>query len=54
MGRALSRMLYGVRPGDPAVLAATAAVVLAAAAVAGIVPTRRAVAVDPAATLREE
>src|SRR5690606_36560480 len=45
MGRALPRMLYGVRPGDPAALAAT---------VAGIVPTRRAVAVDPAATLREE
>lgn len=41
-------------PGDPAVLAGTAALLLAAAAIAGVVPVRRALAAGPAAALREE
>ncbi len=53
-GQALAVLLYGVRPRDPLVLAATAALLLATAAVASLVPTRRALGVDPASTLREE
>ncbi|HEX7118195.1 MAG TPA: ABC transporter permease [Longimicrobiales bacterium] len=54
LGRALAGSLYGVRPGDPVVLGVTALLLLATAAAAAFVPTRRAIGVDPAATLREE
>ena len=49
LGRAL---LYGVEPWDPATLAAVSAVLLVAALAAFLVPSRRAMRVDPATTLR--
>ena len=53
-GAALSGLLYGITPFDP--LAWTLAVVtlLAAAALANLVPARRAMRVDPMAALRME
>lgn len=54
IAQGLARMLYGVSPTDPTVLAATVLVLVATVVVAGAVPTRRALASDPAATLREE
>jgi predicted lysophospholipase L1 biosynthesis ABC-type transport system permease subunit len=51
---ALSGLLYGVAPRDPATLAGAAALLLAVSGVACLVPALRAVRVDPAATLREE
>ena len=52
--RLLTALLYQVRPGDPAVLAALAALLLVVALAAGYVPARRATRVDPLATLRAE
>jgi putative ABC transport system permease protein len=51
---ALSGLLYGVAPRDPAALAAAATVLLGVSAVACLLPALRAVRVDPASTLREE
>lgn len=51
---ALSGLLYGVAPRDPATLAAAAALMLAVSGVACLVPALRAVRVDPASALREE
>lgn len=53
-GRALASLLYGVRPADPLVLALSAAVLLAAAALATWWPARRATKVDPVVALRTE
>jgi predicted lysophospholipase L1 biosynthesis ABC-type transport system permease subunit len=50
----LESFLYGVEPGDPAVLAAAAILLLGIAAAACGVPVRRALAADPAAVLRQE
>ena len=52
--RFLSSLLSGVRPGDPATLAAIAALIGAVAIAACAVPARRAVRVDPVSTLRSE
>ncbi len=52
--RALGRFLYGVAPGDPAIFAAGALLLAAAALVAGYLPARRAAAVDPASALEVE
>ncbi|HXI31733.1 MAG TPA: FtsX-like permease family protein, partial [Vicinamibacterales bacterium] len=41
-GRTIGSLLFGVRPGDPAVMAAGAALVAAAALVACVGPARRA------------
>jgi ABC-type antimicrobial peptide transport system permease subunit len=52
--RYLAAMLYTVKPTDPTVFAAVAAI-LALAAVAGCwFPAHRATSVDPACVLREE
>lgn len=51
---ALSSLLYGVAPRDPATLAGAAALLLAVSGVACLVPALGAVRVDPASTLREE
>jgi hypothetical protein len=51
--RALSSLLYGVEPTDPATFAAAAAGLLGAAALACYLPARQAVRVDPMALLRE-
>lgn len=50
----LRGLLFEVQPLDGAVLAGTALVLLAAAAVASYAPARRAARLDPAQTLREE
>ena len=52
--RLLASFLFGVRPLDVFSFALALAVLAAAAAVAGIVPARRAASVDPAVALRHE
>jgi putative ABC transport system permease protein len=49
---AISAQLYGVRPADLMTLICVAALLLGAAAAASLLPARRAMRVDPAATLR--
>jgi putative ABC transport system permease protein len=53
LGRALSGVLYGVEAHDPLTLLATAAALLASAALACWLPARRATRIDPCVTLRE-
>jgi putative ABC transport system permease protein len=50
--RILSTMLYDTATGDPRLLAMTVAVLALVATLAAWIPTRRAVRVDPATTLR--
>jgi predicted permease len=50
--RLLAAMLYGVQASDPAVFLASAAFVLLASAAATGLPARRALSIDPAASLR--
>jgi putative ABC transport system permease protein len=52
--RLLTSLLYQVEPGDPAVLAALAATLLAVAVLASYLPARRAMRVSPLAVLRGE
>jgi putative ABC transport system permease protein len=52
--RLLTTLLYQVRPGDPAVFAALAFILLSVALLAGYLPARRATRVDPLTTLRAE
>ena len=52
--RLLGTILYGVLPWDPLVVAGAAAVLGAAALVAGYLPARRAARLDPARTLAVE
>jgi predicted permease len=47
-------LLFGIEPADPRVVGAAALVFLAAAAVAGGLPARRAAAIDPAVALRRD
>ena len=54
LARLVSKLLYGVEPGDPASFAVAAAVLAAVGVVAAAVPAYRAAAVDPASTLRSE
>ncbi|HEX6098243.1 MAG TPA: ABC transporter permease [Thermoanaerobaculia bacterium] len=54
LGRFLSSMLYGVRSGDPATLAAVVAALTLATMLACALPAWRAARVSPEATLREE
>ena len=52
--RLMAGLLYGVRPGDAATLAAVTALLATATFVANYVPARRASRVDPLVALREE
>jgi putative ABC transport system permease protein len=51
-GRLIAGLLFGTRAADPATLAAVAATAIALSVVAGIVPARRAMSVDPMVALR--
>jgi putative ABC transport system permease protein len=51
-GRVLASQLYGVEPSDPAVIAATVALLATVGAVACYVPARRATRVNPVTALR--
>ena len=53
-GRLVQALLFEVRPTDPTPLLAAVAVLAAAAAIAAMPPTLRAVKTDPAQTLRSE
>jgi putative ABC transport system permease protein len=50
----ISSLLFGVAPTDPWTIAATCALLSGATALAGYVPARRALQVDPAVALRSE
>lgn len=53
-GRLIAAQLFGVTPGDPATLAAAAALLLLVATLAAFGPARRASRVDPMIALRSE
>jgi len=53
-GRLFANRFYEMRAGDPIILGAAAAVVLAIAIVATIIPAARASAVKPSQVLRSE
>jgi predicted permease len=52
--RLLGGFLYGVKPGDPAVLLASVAFLATAAVLAGYIPAHRAASIDPVVALRNE
>jgi putative ABC transport system permease protein len=52
--RVLARFLFDVKPTDPATFAMVAAVLVAVALFAGLLPARRATRVDPLVALRWE
>ena len=54
VGRALQGTLYGVTPWEPLPLATIAGVLLAVVLLASLLPARRAAAVDPLTSLRDE
>jgi predicted permease len=53
-GKLMKDQLFGVRPWDPAMLAASTALLALAALVASVVPARRAAGVEPMVALRNE
>jgi putative ABC transport system permease protein len=54
LGRYARTLLFQISPADPVALAAAVLVMLGVAAMAGLVPARRAARVDPAIALRQE
>lgn len=54
LGRALSSLLYGVAPGDPATLTTVVVLLAAVGLVATYLPARRASRLDPVLTLKAE
>jgi ABC-type antimicrobial peptide transport system permease subunit len=52
--RALASLLYGVKPDDPAILAAVTVLTITASCLAAFVPARRAASADPLLALRAE
>ena len=53
LARAMTSVLYGVTPTDPATYVGAAALALAAAVTASWVPMRRAAHIDPIRSLRQ-
>ena len=53
-GRLIAGLLFDTRATDPATLATVVAATMGLAVVAGIVPARRAMSVDPIVALRNE
>ena len=54
LGRAVSSLLFGIKPADPASVVGAVVVLLAVAAAAAWLPARRAAAIDPMEALRYE
>ena len=54
LGRAVSSLLFGITPADPASVVGAIVVLLAVAALAAYLPARRAAAIDPMEALRYE
>jgi predicted permease len=54
LGRAVSSLLFGITPADPASVVGALVVLLAVAALAAYLPARRAAAIDPMEALRYE
>jgi len=54
VGRALSTLLFGIRPNDPPTYALVASVLAMIALIACVAPARRAARIDPVIALREE
>ncbi|MCI0370366.1 MAG: hypothetical protein L0214_03060 [candidate division NC10 bacterium] len=54
LARAISGLLYGITPGDPATITATALLLLGTSILASFLPVRRAAKVDPVTALRSE
>jgi ABC-type antimicrobial peptide transport system permease subunit len=52
--RLMTAMLFGIGRGDPAAIAGAAGVMVAVAAVASLLPARRASRVDPIVALRSD
>jgi ABC-type antimicrobial peptide transport system permease subunit len=52
--RLVQKQLYGVTPIDPAAIAAAVGLVLVVAAIAGVIPARRAARMDPTTALRHD
>jgi ABC-type antimicrobial peptide transport system permease subunit len=52
--RWLSSLLFGVTPADPVSLGGSVILVLAVAALATLIPARRAIRIDPLAALRQD
>jgi ABC-type antimicrobial peptide transport system permease subunit len=51
---AATSLLYGIEPGDPAVIAGIVGVIAGAGLLAAILPARRALRTDPVVALRTE
>jgi ABC-type antimicrobial peptide transport system permease subunit len=54
LGRFVATQLYGVKPGDPSVAGVSMVALVLAAAMAGLIPARRASRIDPILALRYE
>jgi predicted permease len=54
VSRIVQSLLYEVKPGDPRVMISAAAILLAAALMAGFVPARKASRIDPMTAVRHE
>jgi ABC-type antimicrobial peptide transport system permease subunit len=52
--RVISPVLYGVRPMDALSITSAIALIAVVAAVAGLIPTRRAISIHPSDALRQE
>jgi putative ABC transport system permease protein len=52
--RLLAKFLFGVKPSDPLAFSIVAATLIVVTLLAGLVPTRRAMRMDPIVALRQE